>query len=112
MLDPISGFYLKLADDQLNPKRTGNVISMVNELNKDGEINKNKMYIAGANLFMLGTIGYGNIFAPTYIKIMNEKAKSQLREDMENKKKGGKSSQIKNPFGSSGFGSGGLKGGL
>lgn len=112
MLDPISGFYLKLADDQLNPKRTGNVISMVNELNKDGEINKNKMYIAGANLFMLGTIGYGNIFAPTYIKIMNEKAKSQLREDMENKKKGGKSNQTKNPFGSSGFGSGGLKGGL
>lgn len=107
MLDPISGFYLKLADDQLNPKKQGNLVELVREINKDGEASNNKMLIAGANLFMLGSIGYGSLFAPTYIKIMNENAKSQVREDIEKKKsKGtGKRNDGFGGFGSDGFSS-------
>lgn len=110
---PVLGFYVKLENDIMgdNPNKP-NLMTAVKELGKDNP-DKAAVAMGAINVATLTAIAFGSTIAPTINKISVEMGKTEARKDREEKsKKGSKSNKTKNPFGSSGFGSKGLSGGL
>ncbi len=109
---PVLSFYNRELEKQFTPDKNGSVFNSMKELSKEGG-DANLIGMGVLNLGMLVAVRAGAVFAPSFIKTINEANKTKARKDWAEKdKKGGKSNQSKNPFGSSGFGSKGLGGGL